>query len=822
MPMFVNSQKMNKPDKPGSLLIPVATQLALFLFFFYVTFIGGQVALGIYDVTWRSITLYLAGALLAIWLLWRWLTGGNIPRTPLDWPLLFLLGVWVATSLFSSVTAVYSRETLVFYALYLLFYYAAADLGRRPRFVELTFNAIIAVSGVIWIFGLLQINMWVQQQTAAGAPVWPLPRLSVLGNPNTMGSSIVLVLPLLLYKLVTVRQWVIRLLLSGWLAILVLMLFFTRSRGAMLALFVAAFSLGGLWLLTVAQVRRFLRQNRVVGWILRHRWLLPLAGVAVLALVLLLLLQIQNAEDSLSVRGRMMRAGLLIWQQYPLFGSGLGTMGQLALQIWPPNSKMWPDAHNLFLTLGAETGLIGVGGLLWLLLAAGWWGWRYFTTIPPARWSLAGITCLASLLGFFTHNMVDYLIKYPGLMICVVILAGFWISLTSDPDVQPPRTAKSWGRPLTTVVMGGLLVTMAAGIHNLTHLRAYNQAVDAALRQDWGAATAHLESVNRLAPDMPFYQRELGLTAGYLAQSEPAYLPLAISSYRAAIEQVPWLPGDYANLACLLWQAGESGEALAVIRRAEQMYPTHRVYHATLISYLAETGAEQEVALESARLLANRAGLLKAATWIDTPARQLSLARALAELPPHPAHTPSQLEHWLAMENEAAVRVLVDSLRMQPDPDPVVLNLVEGVLAHARGDLAEAEAAFKAAQQAGPANGKAAYYLSRLYLEQGRLDEAAEAIELALNSWQPPEYLLLAGQVAEARDGLRRRWAPMIPPLQNWPTITPHLFWPGMPPRSPGDGQCRPPICPACSSFGTPISWSASPWLRDTCWRLSR
>jgi hypothetical protein len=120
-----------------------------------------------------------------------------------------------------------------------------------------------------------------------------------------------------------------------------------------------------------------------------------------------------------------------------------------------------------------------------LLLAAGWWGWRYFTTIPPARWSLAGITCLASLLGFFTHNMVDYLIKYPGLMICVVILAGFWISLTSDPDVQPPRTAKSWGRPLTTVVMGGLLVTMAAGIHNLTHLRAYNQAVDAALRQDW-------------------------------------------------------------------------------------------------------------------------------------------------------------------------------------------------------------------------------------------------------------------------------------------------------------------------------------------------
>jgi hypothetical protein len=66
MPMFVNSQKMNKPDKPGSLLIPVATQLALFLFFFYVTFIGGQVALGIYDVT--------CAVLRSIWpvLCWRY------------------------------------------------------------------------------------------------------------------------------------------------------------------------------------------------------------------------------------------------------------------------------------------------------------------------------------------------------------------------------------------------------------------------------------------------------------------------------------------------------------------------------------------------------------------------------------------------------------------------------------------------------------------------------------------------------------------------------------------------------------------------------
>jgi tetratricopeptide (TPR) repeat protein len=463
-----------------------------------------------------------------------------------------------------------------------------------------------------------------------------------------------------------------------------------------------------------------------------------------------LLLQLQNATDSLSVRGRMMGAGLLIWQRHLLLGSGLGTMGQLALETWPPNTKIWPDAHNLALTLGAETGLAGVTGFLWLLVAAGWAGWRYFSTVSPSDWRLAGGTCLAALLGFLTHNQVDYLIKYPALMVYVAVLAGFWISQTvgAEPSQSSP---KPWGRGLTTAVGLLLALTLFTGAQNLAHLRNYSQAVDAALRGDWATATAQLQTINRQSPGMPFYERQLGLTAGFLAQDELAYLPEAITSYQAAIGQVPWLPGDHANLACLLWQDDRPAAALEAIRQAHQRYPAHPVYHATLVHYLLETGNDAEAQTEAARLLSNHPRLIESAYWTETTARQQLLALALTTVAIDSRLTPIQLEYWVARDDSPVAQELGDSIRMQPDPDPFVLQLATGLSAQADGDLTRAEAAFVAAQEIKPAAGEPAYYLSKLYLAQGRLDDAAQSIGSAVARQPSSQFLFHAGQVAEAQ-----------------------------------------------------------------------
>src|SRR5262245_4420952 len=110
-------------------------QLGLLIFLIYYILIGGQTALGIYDPSWRLITLGLTSFVIGSWLLWRLFSPYKIPRTPLDFPLLFLLASWLLSTFFS-VNPVYSRETLVFLVTYLFFFYLAADGGRWRWGVE--------------------------------------------------------------------------------------------------------------------------------------------------------------------------------------------------------------------------------------------------------------------------------------------------------------------------------------------------------------------------------------------------------------------------------------------------------------------------------------------------------------------------------------------------------------------------------------------------------------------------------------------------------------------------------------------------------------
>ena len=210
---------------PRSRLLIVAIQLGLLVLAIFYTFIGGQPAQGIYDHRWRLNTLWLTALLIGGWLLWRLLGRHKIPRTPLDFPILFLLVAWILSTIFS-VNPVYSRETLFFFITYLFFFYIAVDVGRWPWFTELVFNAVIGGVGLVWTLALWQLTRWYHDQ--AVLPLFlphtqlisALPRLSVLGNPNTLASYLALVLPIVFYKISVVRKPITRMLLALWLVML--------------------------------------------------------------------------------------------------------------------------------------------------------------------------------------------------------------------------------------------------------------------------------------------------------------------------------------------------------------------------------------------------------------------------------------------------------------------------------------------------------------------------------------------------------------------------------------------------------------------------
>ena len=460
-----------KTAPPQSPLFITAIQLGLLVFMLYYIMIGGQTVLGIYDPTWRLITLGLTSFIIGGWLLWRVFSARKIPRTPLDFPLLFLLASWLLSTLFS-VNPVYSRETLVFLVTYLFFFYLAADGGRWPWGVELTFNALLGVAGLVWMLALLQLSWWYRDYTPAPALLQGqvgvvLPRLSVLGNPNTMASFLALVIPIVLYKLTTATRSITRLLLALWLAMLVGALILTQSRGGWLAFFV---SLGFYLLLFWKRAGVSLRFSLNSGW---GKGAVALLIIGLGGSLVWLILRLRSFAEGVDIRQQVMAGALKTLWKHPLSGSGLGTLGEELLRNQQPLSRIWADAHNLYLSLAAETGLIGAIGLAWLAVAGLRFAWLTLQRpeVPPGNG--ASLACLAALLGFAAHNLVDSLLKFPLMMLLVAILAGFWLG----PYLAEESPKVEWRRPwlvLALLFLGGIT---SLGLSENRTLALYDQAV---------------------------------------------------------------------------------------------------------------------------------------------------------------------------------------------------------------------------------------------------------------------------------------------------------------------------------------------------------
>ena len=790
---------MKALSPPKSPLIITALQLGLLVLTIYYTFIGGQTAQGLYDHRWRLITLWLTTLLIGSWLLLRLIGRHKIPCTPFDLPLLFLFAAWLLATLFS-VNPVYSQETMVFFIIYIFVFYLAADLGRWPWLMELTFNAVIAVSGLVWTLAAWQLLHWYQNLP-------PLPlllqghqpplawlRLSVLGNPNTMASFIALVFPIVLYKLTVVRRLISRLLLLVWLGLLLAAALLTQSRGGIVGLVAA----GGFFLLVWAWSRRGNGSPQTFSAIGRKPgvWL-PALALLLAGLVLggWLLLSRRDVSGAVDIRQQVMVGALETWQAQPLFGSGPGTLGEELLRRQQQPGFIWPDAHNLLLTLTAETGLIGLIGLLWLAVVGVQLLWTTLRQPDRSTWPLASLACLAGLLGFMAHNLVDSLFKFPLIMLLVAAWVGFWVSAyVSQPnpaaqtigiDVRksflqsfwagirrhlpfrvgdyflrfsspnPPIPAKTfpgdygyWPWPVTIVALLILAATTLVGVSHIRHIAVYNQAVAAADQNDWSTARDYLQQATELAPNLSFYRRQLGLVSGYLSTQNdpagPAQRQQAIDHYWTALAGLDRLAIDHANLACLLGQAGQPEAASRELALALELEPNQPLYALNLGYYLEQMGDYQAAWSHYADVLAARPDYLQSAYWTQTQPRREALpaiiVAAAQKLAERKAPAALLQLYLYAGDLESAWQVYERSLV----GETVDGQLARGRLLLAEQRLAEAQGAYEAALALDPAAGEVYLGFSRIALAQQRVPEAVQLAEAALFLTENPDTLYQA------------------------------------------------------------------------------
>ena len=336
----------------------------------------------------------------------------------------------------------------------------AADMGLSHKSWRLVMLALFISGAAMAVYGIVQF-LW-----ALGPPSFQVYSDHVrasgtYGQPNVFGAFMEQLLPLGIAILILgpkaprARPW-----LLGTIVLLALGVWVSFSRGAWVA-DVAAIGLMGLFV--YANRRQLVAPY--IGWGI----VMPVVmfGVATLLGKIHIAPNFVVANSKhYSVGGRLAsitnginsydnQQRLLIWRsaltaihQHLLTGVGMGEFHNWIATRMPKGLVgVPPQASNLYLEIGADTGVFGIVAIIWLQYR--WFAqtvkaiWGRFGSLDPWFYALA-VGSLGIFTAFSVHNLVDYMIDHgvivPLLLAMGVIAAIVREGTTSSAAAAAPST----------------------------------------------------------------------------------------------------------------------------------------------------------------------------------------------------------------------------------------------------------------------------------------------------------------------------------------------------------------------------------------------
>lgn len=733
--------------------------LILLLVIIYFTFIGGtfysQLNFGLRLANQVIVTLILGG-----WLLARLWQKQGLPATRLDLP----LAAYLLVNLISAAAGVlprYSLEMMWFTVTHALAFYLLVDLLRRGWAGRLAW-AFYMAAAVVCLVGLAEFAAWYAGAAVVGGSglgwaqiggwrqPWPpqLYRLNITLNGATpLAAYLALLTPPALGLILTLpRRSDDRQALWGWLGLALLVQMLTFSRAGILALGVSLALLAVGWRL--ARVRG---EQMTAAWIGLIRRPVVLLGAVLAGGAGLFWLQHSFANRAHSTNFRFLlwdAAGQIFWQ-YPFTGAGPASFGRALLQLNQANlpRQQIATAHSIYFNTAAELGLPGLlaGAGLVLALAAAWLRRWQQAAAPAKKIRLAAVG--AALAGLLAQTVVDTYPATPNMLVMLALAA--YVAAPPAPSTRRPYTAAA-ALAVLLLYMGWFVHLGRADWHfgRSFRLEAAGNLTDAA---------AQAAQARALDPALPLRAFRVGLLQARLAHQtgEPAALAAALESYRAGLAAEAIHGLESANMAGVLWQAGQRAQAIAAMQQAIAAEPDP-LYKVNLGYFYEQAGAWSEAVAAYADALARapslaasgfwQADTVRAGHWPDIAAAalgrvaggdeaarlwQVNLAAAQADWPAVLA-----LAEPFAADNallrQAAARARLE--QGQPEQAAAALNFppesgpdywLWGRVKLAQHDPAAAETRLKTAAFMGITD--AWTDLGRLYEQQGQLVEAEAA-----------------------------------------------------------------------------------------------
>jgi O-antigen ligase len=362
----------------------------------------------------RDVFLVLRFVLLAGVLIWRfatgksltqWLVGGRIRK------IILLFAIIATVSLLASTVGPNTNavRSLVRWFSYLALFYASGWLESKER-MQTVIKVILCSGVLVALFGLYQVlakgysdlYYYLYPLQEDSLEDWNGRITSFLFHFNSLAGYLNLVLPVSLAAMVLARELWVRGAALVCHGMALAALYFTGSRGGLIAY--AAMLLVCMY---------FLRPRRMAFLRVLSAMALAWALVAVLQFPSRIEVEgesrFQQVDEFTSIsRLALWDAAGAIFIQHPVLGVGYGNYRSLYSDYIPGAAPNELDAHNMYLQMLSETGIIGF--LAFSALVVG----LAIAAIKAARnpdplYRLGGIAMGGALVATLTHGMVDYL-----------------------------------------------------------------------------------------------------------------------------------------------------------------------------------------------------------------------------------------------------------------------------------------------------------------------------------------------------------------------------------------------------------------------------
>ncbi len=381
----------------------------------------------------QALTQIIVFLILCAWVLRGLLTGKTVwLKTTALWPLAALMGWILMTLPFSSCSAMgwLSLEDWICFPLwYLLLTLTCFEAWKAENLLIVFLTGSFAtcgwaaaqalgISGVPWL-GIVRSQF--NGRVTAG-----------LGNPDFLAGSMLMVWPLALALYLKAKRVTTRLLWSGLLLLSLLTLNWTGSKAGFLGLVLGALVYAftyygrGEWGQSLKKI--LLTASATIVLLVALSFFTPMAAR---------LGQLSNPKnESVWFRAEVWKGVVGMIRAHPILGTGFGTF-EAAYPEYRPAALMMRQtqrsygvnhAHNWLLEWTAETGIVGLGLLLWF-----WWSvlaqwWRLFSANAIPRTLGAGV--FAAMVGVGVDNLFDVNSYQPSTLVPLLLLASFPVALS--------------------------------------------------------------------------------------------------------------------------------------------------------------------------------------------------------------------------------------------------------------------------------------------------------------------------------------------------------------------------------------------------------